>query len=325
MGAIVVTGCVGFTLNAYFLKLLKDSVERLETEIGLLRANQEELKHKKRSITRSKSRESESETEEEFQLALESIPSQSNISTCPDVKCTDLICEVDLLSLCRSLDDKHDDTKLTSEGCVMGLQKLQELNDNMPDCPQLIWRLVRVMFEKTKHMARANKDPKLDLLEALDIARRGVELGPVNSKCHLWYAILLGDTCKYDDTKAKLTKGLEFEKHVKISLELDPYNSTALHLIGRYSYEVSGIKWWEAKIAATLFGSVPKSTYEIALQYFLSADELNSEWVENTIFIVKCLVALGRKNEAKHWLDRINPEKHEVELQSQIDELRTKL
>jgi hypothetical protein len=52
-------------------------------------------------------------------------------------------------------------------------------------------------------------------------------------------------------------------------------------------FQVAGIKWWEAKIAATLFGSVPQSSYEEALQYFLRADELNSEWVENTLFIAK--------------------------------------
>ena len=56
--------------------------------------------------------------------------------------------------------------------------------------------------------------------------------------------------------------------------------------------QVSGIKWWEAKIAATLFGSVPQSTYDEALQYFLRADELNSEWVENTIFIAKVIYVI---------------------------------
>merc|ERR1719318_1687266 len=107
-----------------------------------------------------------------------------------------------------------------------------------------------------------------------------------------------------------------------MSLDIDPYNSTALHLIGRYCYEVSGIKWWEAKIAATLFGSVPQSTYDEALEYFLRADELNSEWTENTIFIAKCLVALGRKDEAKTWLDRIKMKIVEQELSVQIEELR---
>ena len=67
---------------------------------------------------------------------------------------------------------------------------------------------------------------------------QGESLSEGNSKSHLWYAILLGDTCKYDDTRVKLTKGLEFEKQVKLSLDIDPYNSTALHLIGRYCFEV---------------------------------------------------------------------------------------
>ena len=65
-----------------------------------------------------------------------------------------------------------------------------------------------------------------------------------NSKSHLWYAILLGDTCKYDDTRVKLTKGLEFEKQVKLSLDIDPYNSTALHLIGRYCFEVRSLQFY---------------------------------------------------------------------------------
>ena len=182
------------------------------------------------------------------------------------------------------------------------------------------------MFEKAKHNSRAGLDVKEELLEALEIAKKGEELSNGNSKSHLWYAILLGDTCKYDDTRVKLTKGLEFEKQVKLSLEIDPYNSTALHLIGRYSFEVAGIKWWEAKIAATIFGCVPQSSYEEALQYFLRADELNSEWVENTLFIAKCLIVLGRGEEARSWLDRVESKQGiEKELQTQITELRKKL
>ena len=65
-------------------------------------------------------------------------------------------------------------------------------------------------------------------------------------------------------------------------------------------FQVAGIKWWEAKIAATLFGSVPQSSYEEALQYFLRADELNSEWVENTLFIAK--VSTG--NRSYRWRTR---------------------
>jgi len=199
------------------------------------------------------------------------------------------------------------------------------VDQQQPDTPQLLWRLVRIMFESAKHSSRAGLDAKTELLEALNVGAKAVEVGEENSKCHLWYAILLGDTCKYDDTKAKLTKGMQFDEHVRISLKLDAYNSTALHLLGRYCYEVSGIKWWEAKIAATLFGKVPTSSYEEALQYFLSADELNSEWVENTIFIVKCLVALSRPREAKVWLERIKASNMEHELRVQVEDLRTKL
>ncbi|XP_063692356.1 regulator of microtubule dynamics protein 1-like [Bolinopsis microptera] len=335
MAAVVTTGCVGFTVNAYILYLLRENVKRLELEITALRREltqvDGDVTRSSRDVTRSsrdvtRDRASDSESEDEFQLALESIPSQSIIAQGTDSLCTDRQCESGLLTLCQSIDKDHDTLKLTEQGCEQGLTTLTQLNDQTPDTPQLMWRLARIMYEKAKHNTKAGVNAQKGLLEALAIAKKGEELSEGNSKSHLWYAILLGDTCKYDDTRVKLTKGLEFEKQVKLSLDIDPYNSTALHLIGRYCFEVSGIKWWEAKIAATLFGCVPQSTYDEALQYFLRADEINSEWMENSLFIAKCLIALKRNEEAKSWLDRVDLKQGaEHELQAQITDLKKKL
>ncbi|KAL5272694.1 hypothetical protein ACHWQZ_G000773 [Mnemiopsis leidyi] len=342
LAAVITTGCIGFTVNAYILYLLREDIKRLESEVSALKREltqcDGDVTRDSRDVTRaersrdnkqkSRDKASDTDSEEEFQLALESIPSQSILNTGAESGCTDRKCDSELLALCQNIDKDHDTLKLTEQGCEQALDTLTRLNAERPDTPQLMWRLSRIMFEKAKHNARAGLDVKDELLEALAIAKKGEELSENNSKSHLWYAILLGDTCKYDDTRVKLTKGLEFEKQVKLSLDIDPYNSTALHLIGRYSFEVAGIKWWEAKIAATLFGCVPQSSYDEALKYFLRADELNSEWVENTLFIAKCLIALGRKEEAKSWLDRVDKQGQggvENEVQAQISELKKKL
>lgn len=113
-----------------------------------------------------------------------------------------------------------------------------------------------------------------------------------------------------------------FEQHVKTCLELDPSNSTALHLLGRYCFEVAGIKWWEAKIAAALFGTVPKSSYKEALDHFLKADDLNSEWTENKLFVVRCMVKLGRKEDGLVWIKKIEQGEVEGDMSGQINEVK---
>ena len=40
---------------------------------------------------------------------------------------------------------------------------------------------------------------------------------------------------------------------MKLSLEIDPYNSTALHLIGRYSFEVAQLNFCVSIISQVLY------------------------------------------------------------------------
>lgn len=314
VGGVLVVGCVGFSVNAYILKLLRDDIISLRAELLSIKAQ----------LTPAPLPEHiESESEEEFHIALESFPSTSSLRAQDTADCTDYrSVDEPILDYITEIDNSHDSVKRSRAECLTVLARLREQIVVYPDTPQLLWRIARILFESGKHAVKNGQDGKTELMEALEFARQSVMLDNENSKCHLWYAILLGDTCKYGDTKEKLLKGNMFEQHVKTCLELDPSNSTALHLLGRYCFEVAGIKWWEAKIAAALFGTVPKSSYEEALDHFLKADDLNSEWTENKLFIVRCMVKLGRKEDGLVWIKKIEQSETEDDMSGQINEVK---
>ena len=58
------------------------------------------------------------------------------------------------------------------------------------------------------------------------------------------------------------------------------------------------------QLAAAIFGSPPKSSYEEALKYFMRAEETDPGfWKINRVNIAQCYLKLSKKEEALKWLD----------------------
>lgn len=71
----------------------------------------------------------------------------------------------------------------------------------------------------------------------------------------------------------------------------------------RYAYDVAGLRWYERKAAAALFGELPQTTYDQALVHFFEAERLvEKEWKENKLMIAKCYIALKDYESAVDWL-----------------------
>ncbi len=55
--------------------------------------------------------------------------------------------------------------------------------------------------------------------------------------------------------------------------ELNADDALCYFLLGEWCYTVSEMTWMQKKLAATLFGTPPSSTFEEALAKFLKAEE----------------------------------------------------
>lgn len=137
------------------------------------------------------------------------------------------------------------------------------------------------------------------------MCKKGLELNPKSSDIHKWYGILIGSRGDFQSTKDRIADGHTFKKHIDIAIELNPSDASLHHLLGRFAFEVAGLKWYERKAAAALFGEPPTATYQDALLHFLKADDLSKkDWKENLMLIGKCFIANGDYKDAITWLTK---------------------
>ena len=165
--------------------------------------------------------------------------------------------------------------------------------------------------------ARANKNmsdfvegkEKIPYLEtALAYAEQVRERDPTRWEAHYWHGIALSLLGDFKSTSEAIANAYVIKDSFDAALELNPNpNGTNYHVLGMWAWTFADMGWVTRKVASALFGSPPTSTYQEALDYFLKAEEAEPGfYVKNHLQIAKCLLALGRKDEAKEWLVKAN-------------------
>lgn len=61
---------------------------------------------------------------------------------------------------------------------------------------------------------------------------------------HKWMAILVGARSDLQPIKERIQDGQLFKHHVDIAISIDPADSSLHHMVGRFCYEVAGLKWF---------------------------------------------------------------------------------
>ncbi|KAL3270688.1 hypothetical protein HHI36_021216 [Cryptolaemus montrouzieri] len=206
------------------------------------------------------------------------------------------------------------DNKLnTSTDLDECLKKLTDLNSEYPENPQLLWRIGKCHHKIEKSL----KDDKLKrehIDKGIEACEASLKLDQNQADAHKWMAVLVGSRSGTQPIKARILDGQKFKKHVDIAISINPNDALLRHLVGRFCFEVSGVNWFERKVAATLYADPPKSTYDEALGHFLEAERLiEIEWKENRLYIAKCYIALNKYKEALEWLDKAESAKGESE------------
>ncbi|CAH0549785.1 unnamed protein product [Brassicogethes aeneus] len=183
------------------------------------------------------------------------------------------------------------------------LVKLQDLCLEHPGNAELLWRIGKCHY-KLLEKSEDKEFIQQQLKKGLDACTKALELAPDSGDAHKWTAILIGARSDYVPMKERIADSHLFKLHVDMALRHLPNDSTLHHMLGRFSYEVAGLKWYERKVASTLFATPPNATFEEALEHFMECEKLsNHDWKENKLFVAKCKVAQGEYKEAVTWLD----------------------
>uniref|UniRef100_A0A8D2DAC6 Regulator of microtubule dynamics protein 2 n=1 Tax=Sciurus vulgaris TaxID=55149 RepID=A0A8D2DAC6_SCIVU len=192
---------------------------------------------------------------------------------------------------------KVDHLRMNESDKMESFELLCDHKEKFRDEAEYMWRLVRAYgdmcvlstnVQEKKHYANIGKT----------LGERAVARAPMNGYCHLWYAVLCGQVSEFEGLQNKVNYGHHFE-HLDIAITLIPEEPYLYYLKGRYCYTISKLSWIEKKMAATLFGKIPSSNVQEALNNFLKAEELHPGFsVPNYMYLAKSYIDLDETQNA---------------------------
>ena len=170
--------------------------------------------------------------------------------------------------------------------------------------PNDIEILLRVSQQCSNLIAQA-KTPAEALAYAkrsLDMAQKAVAIAPDNPKAHLALAVAYGRLTDFVDNRTKV----EYSRYVKAeadkTLELDPKEDYAYHVLGRWNYAVATLNPMLKLIAKYVYGGMPDASLEEAVRDYKRAIGLAPQRVIHHHELARAYVALGRMEDArKEW------------------------
>ncbi|NXI38712.1 RMD2 protein, partial [Galbula dea] len=203
--------------------------------------------------------------------------------------------EEELLNLLQQVDNLH---KGSEDDKKEGFRLLVEKDYKYENCVDFLWRLARAygdLFEMTADVEEKRKyvtDGRGQFLTRKKLAweRR--------------FAIMCGYVSQFESVQNKIRNGYLFKEHIDKAIELKPQDPFLYYLNGRWCYTVTQLSWVEKKVAAAVFGTLPTSTVEEALQNFLKVEEMCPGYSKyNYVYLAKCYKDLGQINNVLKYCD----------------------
>ena len=179
------------------------------------------------------------------------------------------------------------------------------------------------------------KDPSQEqcYLRAEKLARRCVALYPDSAESHFMLAMALGRVALKVGGKKKIMIAKEIKAEAERALALAPCHDGAMHILGRWHYELGHLSWVLRSFAKIAYGGLPPNGgNEAARAWFEKASACAPRLTIHHIWLAKTLIALKEYALARehlqqcqslkivHWDDAL----HQENAQKLLAEIRNK-
>lgn len=174
-----------------------------------------------------------------------------------------------------------------------------------PGNPEILWRISRIHYrlgdvEKTEG---TSETMQAHFQAGYSAGKTAISADSTSSKAHIWYAANLGEIAMTRGVREQIRMSTEVLEESKTALRLQPADDGAMHMIGRWHYEVleiSGI----SRMFARMLG-LPSASYEEALKYFRMAAESDPSYLKHHLFFGKTCIRLKKTEEAREALQNV--------------------
>lgn len=119
------------------------------------------------------------------------------------------------------------------------------------------------------------KEAEVQIDRALDEARILVERYPDRAESWFLLAIAIGNQATFKGGREKVRYGRAVEEYSLRALGLDSTHVPTHVVLGVFYREVAEVSWLQRLVANTLFGGLPRGSYELSEQFLRKAIELD--------------------------------------------------
>jgi tetratricopeptide (TPR) repeat protein len=183
------------------------------------------------------------------------------------------------------------------------LENYLPANKLEPDNVDLLVRIAR----QYRHLMSdaSSKKEKLRLGDiSLEFANRAATLAPNNAEAQLSPAISYGKMLPFMGSKDQVNASPRIKAAVDRTLQLDPNNDNAWHILGRWNRVLANINVVKRVLAKALYGDLPVTTNEAAEKCLLKAIEINPNRLIHYIELGRIYAQMGRKEDARKYIQK---------------------
>ncbi|NUM77021.1 tetratricopeptide repeat protein [candidate division KSB1 bacterium] len=201
----------------------------------------------------------------------------------------------EFLSALRAGDQAH--ARFDNQAALAAYQKALRLDSTHYD---VLWKLTRSHVDVGfAAKGRAQKD---HYLLAERFARRCVALYPDSAQGHFFLAVALGRVALNVGGKQKVRLSKEIKIAAEHALALDPRHDGAMHVLGRWHYELANLSWVLRAFAKVLYGGVPPGGHAQAAAWFEKALAINPNSPAHHLWLGETLIELKEHARAQEHL-----------------------
>lgn len=112
-------------------------------------------------------------------------------------------------------------------------------------------------------------------------AEQALKLNANSSRANYIMAVAMGRMALISGSKDKVAASRDIKKHADLAVKLDPKNSGAWHVLGKYNYEVSNLNFAERGAAKILFGGLPPGDNKTAIKCYEKCKSIDGTYLIN--------------------------------------------
>lgn len=165
---------------------------------------------------------------------------------------------------------------------------------------QGLWKLVRAYVDVGYH-AKGEQQERY-YFTAARLARHCATLYPDSVESHFFLAVALGRMALQVGGKKKVELSKDIKVEAERTLALDPRHDGAMHVLGRWNYELGNLNWVLRAFAKVLYGGVPPGGNAAAHEWFEKALAIAPDSPSHHLWLGETLIQLKQYGQARAHL-----------------------